>query len=793
MQLKILKFLFILLILSPFYLLSQSQQETVYQIAGISVDGNNFVQDETIIALSGIEVGSELKIPFDEELTNAIKKLWGRKQFSSVDIKIDKITTFGVFLLIEVEENSRLDEIIIKNNKEIDEDDIKEAIDKTTGDILSGYDVYLIKKDVKKFYNEEGLQFAKVQSDIYDSDREKFVNLELYIDEGNEFYVNSIEFEGNSDFSDSDLASAFDDTKTTSWYEFWASSKFNKEEYTKDIELLKKFFKKEGYIDGEVISDSVIYNEESETIDIKIKVHEGKKLYIRNIEFQGNTVFPDRMLVERLEMEKGETYDLEKFEQNLRMNEAQTDASSLYNNTGYLFAEFRKTETRIPEDSVDILIKVFENERVKVRKVNIIGNFKTKDKVIRRELYVRPGDYFNRKALIESVKALGVLNYFNPEALRPDVKPVPTDKTQVDIEFSVEERSTDTFNASIGFAGSFGLTGMLGFTFNNFSLTEPLRGGGGEVFNFNWEFGQFSRYQNFHIGYTQPWLMDVPTTVGFNLFRRKLNYSSSYRYTTTGASINGGRRFKWPDNYFRGNWSLRYQLNDVAEGTSSAYYRPGISNEVTIGQSISRISLNNMFFPTVGSNFNLKTNFALGALGIGNTDYLKNELNFDMYSPLLTVAEQDRVVLYTGVKMGYITSLSDDPDNVISPIELYRMGGNGLGGLGVTPLRGYEDNSVNNIGGQLVAKYTAELRLAISMNPMPLFVYGFAEAGNVWNEFGEVDPFKLKRSAGVGLQILMMPLGVIGFSYGYGFDSPSSEFGLEPSGWKFLFHLGNNQ
>jgi len=793
MQLKSLKVLFFIFLFSYFSLLAQDIEEATYKIVGISVEGNNFVQEETIIALSGIEVGTDLNIPYDEKISIAIKKLWGRKQFSSVEIKIDKITSFGIFILIEVKENERLNEIVIKNNKELDEEDIKEAIDRTRGDILSGYDIYLIEKDIKELYNEEGLQFVELETEISDSERDYYLDLELYIEEGNEFYVESIDFEGNSKFDNSDLAGAFNDTKTTSWYQFWASSKFNKDEYIKDIELLNKFFKKEGFIDGEVISDTVIYDQENATVNILIKINEGEQLHVRNIEFDGNTVFPDIMLIERLEFVKGDKYDLEKFEQNLRMNEAQTDASSLYSNTGYLFADFKKTETRIAKDSVDILIKVFENDRVKVRKVNIVGNIKTKDKVIRRELYVRPGDFFNRKALIESVKALGVLNYFNQEALRPDVKPVASDKTQVDVEFRVEERSTDTFNASIGFAGTFGLTGSVGFTFNNFSLFEPLKGGGGEVFNFNWEFGQFSRYQNFSIGYSQPWLMDKPTTVGFNLFRRKLNYSATYRYTTTGLSINGGRRFKWPDNYFRGNWSLRYQVNDVAEGTTSAYYRPGLSDEITLGQSISRISLNNTFFPTVGSRFNFRTNFAIGALGIGNTDYLKNELNFDMYSPLLTVAEQDRVVLYTGVKMGYITSLSDDPENVISPIEMYRMGGNGLGGFGVTPLRGYEDNSVNDIGGQLLSKYTVELRVAVSLDPMPLFVYGFSEAGNVWNDFGDVDPFKLKRSAGVGLQILMMPLGVIGFSYGYGFDSPSDEFGLNPSGWVFLFHLGNNQ
>ncbi len=486
----------------------------------------------------------------------------------------------------------------------------------------------------------------------------------------------------------------------------------------------------------------------------------------------------------RLEFESGDVYDDEKFSLNLQGNQESTDALSLYMDNGYLQARMEPKIKKISADSIDIEISVYEGDRYKIGRVEIAGNDKTKDKVIRRELFTRPGEFFDRSAIIRSIRALGMMNYFNPEALKPDVKPSEIDATSVDIIYKVEERSTDTFNASLGFAGSFGLTLSAGITLNNFSITEPLFGGAGQVFNLNAEIGQITRYRNLSLGFTEPWLFDEPTTVGFNIYDSQLRYN--YDIRRTGIAVNFGRRFKWPDDYFRGDWSARVQLNDI--GTeSSYYYRPGKYSEVSISQRISRISLNNLFFPTVGSRFSFSTDFAMGALGIGSTDYLKNELSYETFLPLVSVAGLDRVVLYVSSKLGYVAGIKSD--TTLSPIELYLMGGNGLSGFGVTPLRGYDDNTIGpTTGSKVLAKHTAELRFALSLNPMPIYFYGFAEAGNVWQSLRKTDPFDLKRAAGVGIQMLINPIGIFGFSYGYGFDPITG--GEQPSGWRFLFHLG---
>jgi len=771
-------------LLFPFILTAQSQN-TIYKVAGIDVAGNQFTDKQTIIAISGLMIGEQLEFPGSGQnrLQAAIKNLWERKQFSDVQILIDKKIGNEIFLLIKVQENPRLNKIIVENNKELTKDEIVKKIGKNRGEVISNYDIYLAKHKLKNLYTDEGMFFTKVNTNLKNTDTANYSNLIINVDEGVEYHVSSIEFEGNKEFTDSKLASTFDDTHTKSWWQFWRSSKFDMKEYESDKKLLETFFKKNGYVDAQIIKDTLIYDDNSETVKIKIWVYEGKKIYLRNIHFDGNTVYPEEELIRHLDFKKGDPYDKDRFDKNLHQNEDNSDVTSLYADNGYLAANLIPQEKRIDDDSVDVTIKVFERQRVRIRRVIIKGNTKTKDKVIRRELFTRPGDYFDRSAIIRSIRALGVMQYFNPEALKPDIKPV--DNETVDLLYKVEERSTDQFNASIGFMGTFGLTGSVGLTFNNFSLAEPLRGGGGQILNLTAQFGQANRYQQYSIGFTEPWLFDEPTTVGFNLYYSWIRYTY-LNIRRKGGVINLGRRFYWPDDYFRGDWSIRVQENYV-EGDAGYYYRSGLSNEITLGQTISRTSFNSLFFPSVGSKFSLSTYFAMGALGLGNTDYLKDQLQFDMVSPLMQIDGNDRLVLFLSTNIGYIASFKSD--TMISPIELFSMGGNGLSGFGVTPLRGYDDHSIGPIsGGKSLIRHIIELRFAISLDPMPVYFYTFAEAGNVWANLKDTNPFDLKRSAGIGIQLMIQPIGIIGFSYGYGFDPVRNN--TQPGGWKFLFHLG---
>jgi outer membrane protein insertion porin family len=775
---------FLFLLLSLAYYLSFAQTQKTYTIADITVEGNTFADPQTIISLSGLNRGDQLTYPYDNKLQKAIKNLWSRRQFADVQILVDKISGDYIFLVIKIKEFPRISELIIKNNKSVSKEDLAKLINKNRGDIISKYELYQIEQKIKKKYQDEGLPFAQVKAELVPSDTQNYLRLVIDIDEGFKYKVKSITFVGIKQFSNDDLAGAFEDTKTKKWWQFWRSAKFEPQKYEKDKESLIKYCRNNGFIDFEILGDTIIYDDKEKVVHLKIFVNEGKKYYFRNIYFLGNTVFPSEALLRRLDITKGEVYNEEKLQQNLNGNKENTDAMSLYFDNGYLFARSDIQEIRVEPDSIDLYIRVYEGNRVTIRKVDIVGNTKTKDKVIRRELYTYPGDYFNRSAIIKSVKALGLLNYFNPETLRPDVKMV--DNTKVDIVYHVEERSTDTFNASIGFAGSFGLTGAIGFSFNNFSLLEPLKGGGGQLFNFNLEFGQANRYRTISLGFTEPWLFDEPTTLGFNVYDTRIIYDP-IDLRRTGMGINLGRRLRWPDDYFRIDGGIRIQRNSVGAGYSN-YYRPGVTTELTLSESISRISLDNIFFPTSGSRFVWSNDLALGAFGIGTTDFFKTQLRFEINQTVLKINELPRVVLNVTSNWGYITGIKTDTS--INPIELYFMGGTGLSsGFPVTPLRGYPDQSIGpRAGGKVLARHFAELRFAVSLDPMPIYFYGFVEAGNVWNQLSQTDPFNLKRSAGVGVQIFLQAIGIIGFSYGYGFDKTDDTGQI--SGWRFLFHIG---
>lgn len=766
-------------------------EKKTYKLAGVTVEGNSFVSDETIIAIAALYPGKTLTFPLDgNDLSyrNAIKNLWKRDEFSNIEIIVDRVIGDDIYLTIKVTEWDRVGGIEISNNKKIDVEDIKEALDKNKGDVVSNYDLYLGEKKIRNLYLEDGYSVDTVDISLEKLDDSIYDSLFVYIEEGPKLKVKEIVFIGNNELTAKELEKAIDENDTKQWWEIWKSSKFLANKLEEDRKLIEEYCHEKGFVDAVVESPKVQIDKENKSVKLVFNMHEGQKQFVRNINFAGNTVFKEEHLLRRLDFQKGEPYDSKRFEANLFGNEKQSDALSLYLDNGYLRANFDPRETRIGKDSVDIEIRVMENERYKFNRINIKGNDRTLDKVIRRDLYTIPGNYFSRSGVIRSIRQLNVMNYFNPEKLTPEVEPAVSDATTVDVTYNVEERSTDTINASIGFAGSFGLMVQAGLTFNNFSIKEPFQAGGGQRLNLSVQYGQQNMYNSFSVGFTEPWLFDKPITVGIVAYSRYQNYST-INLRSSGITTNFGRRFKWPDDYWRGDWSFRVQQNDnlLDNNFYSMYYRNGKYTEFTIDQRFSRTSQNHMFFPSNGSRFELKTAFAMGSVGIGETDYLKNELKFEMYNPLWAYEGQNKLVFMSSANVGYVTGIKSD--TTMNQIELYRMGGNGLSGFGTIPLRGYPDNGVGSeYGNKLMSKYVAELRFALSMDPMPIYFYGFAEAGNVWQDIESCDPFKLQRSAGIGVQMMIQALGNIGFSYGYGFDPIIT--GEGDAGWKFLFHLG---
>jgi len=547
-----------------------AQQQEVYKILGISVEGNTVVQPSAIIANSGLKVGDEISFTrvgniliSGDKIRNAIKQLWALRVFKKVSIEIENQVGDGVYLLIRVEEYPRLDDVIVEGAKAISVKDIKNKINLVRGQVIAENRLTSIANDIRKAYEEKGYFLVDVKFDIIPT-KEGRANLKVSINEGKKISIKKIIFEGNVKVKDGDLKGEMKDTKEKKWWMFWRTAKFDRKKYEEDKKKIIEYYRKKGFKDATILDDSVYVDEKRENLFIKIKLFEGPQYKIRNITWEGNTIFDDKILSDRLGFKSGEVYNREKFERNLYGNEQQTDVASLYLDNGYLTMSMQPEEVRVAEDTLDIVIHVFEGKQFRIRRVDIKGNTKTKDKVIRRELYTVPGKYFSRSDIVRSIRNLAVLNYFNPEKLKPDYRMV-SDST-VDLTYEVEEKSSDTFNASVGYS-SFGLIGSIGVTFNNFSITEPWRGGDGQMLNFEWVFGRYD-YRTFSLGFREPWFRDTPTSVGFNIVDTR--YAFGYELRQTGGSFSLGKRLRWPDDYFRIDYIFGFQIYDVS-GTSGYY------------------------------------------------------------------------------------------------------------------------------------------------------------------------------------------------------------------------------
>lgn len=807
-------------------LLFSQQQKVSYKILGISVTGNKSADATTIIANTGLRVNDEISIPSDQA-NNAIKRLWNLGIFEDVQLAIEKNVADGIFLQIMVKEYSRLEKIVFRGYDELSEDDLNKKVSIVRGQTLKPQEISRIITKIKAEYEEEGYLNAQItpskylffQADTseneitvtwrnekdlsqeyqstYELDKSSTINsisrvkdrvlLIMDIEEGDEVTINQIRFNGNVAFDDDDLKSEFDETGETKWWKFWKSAKFKRDKFEKDKDLLQKFYQKKGYRDFTVLKDTTILSADRKTIDVVVDVYEGNEYKVRNVIWEGNSVYPSEELDARLDLKRGAVFDYEKFEQNLRFNEKQSDVSSLYQDNGYLTAQIDPKEEKVASDSVDIRIKVIEGSRFKIGKVDVQGNDKTKDKVIRRELYTIPGSYFSRGYIMRSIQQLANLQYFNSEQLyKTGVDYKPVSDSIVNLAFKVEEKSSDYLNASVGYSGAFGFSGSVGFTLTNFSILEPFRMGGGQVLNFNWQFGVGNFYRTFSLGFTEPWFMDTPTSLGFDLFDTRQRYV--YDLRQSGITLRTGRRLTWPDDFFYVNAMLRFQYNDVIDG--QGIYQTGLTRQYTFGVGIARTDIDNPIFPATGSKISLNGEITGGPFLPGNVDYYKLDLKAEWYKPLF---KSKRFVLYSSAEIGYIGELVDNTP--IQPFEYYYMGGSGLI-IATTPLRGYDDRSLGSvdavsssvIGSRVMTKFTTEFRVALAMEPIPIYLLAFAEAGNVFENLKTTNFFDLKRSVGVGARILLNPIGLIGFDYGYGFDRKSVD-GQAPQ-WMFHFQFG---
>jgi outer membrane protein insertion porin family len=753
-----------------FFIVTESQaQPKSIRILGISVEGNETTDANMIRLSSGISAGTEITA---DGIQEAIRQLWRLDLFSDIQLIIDRELSDGIYLTIKVDEYPRLESVELSGNKKLKKDKIDEIIGFYSSQVVSPSLLTRAKNKLLDNYKEKGFLLADIQTSTTPGKKDSSrVVVHFHFNEGKKVQIKKINFYGNNAFEDKKLRKQFKKTKEDRWYR---GADFDKKEYEEDLTKLLEFYNNEGYRDAEILRDSLYYSEAKDEMFIDIWVFEGPRYNFGDITWEGNNLFTDERLTASLGFKKGDVYSKKKLDEAIFQK-----VGSLYYDSGYIYATASPRIDVAEDNELDVHFIVSEGKQAKVNEITISGNTKTKEKVIRRELRIYPGDTFSRSLLERSQREVWMLNYF--ANVEPKVNPI--DEEKVDLEFKVEEKSTDTANMSAGWSERDKLIGSVGVAMANLF-------GNGQQLSFDWNFGRY--YRSFNIGFTEPWLFDTPTLAGFSFYDTKRDASYyGYKQTSRGVSMRIGRRLRWPDNFFRGDWIYRLDqtnLSDFNEYIIENNYSIALEDwpltSSSITQIISRNSLDRPEFPTAGSEFSLSTEIAGVALG-GNVDYHKHSLRFDWFNPAFW-----KLVLYTSFQAGYMEGIGNN--GRIPYLEYFFVGGGGLSRS--IPLRGYDDPlsgySSLNEGGKTMLKYTAELRIPIAPNPT-IFALLFAEAGNTWLNFKYMDPFNMRRSVGIGARVFMPMIGIIGFDYGYGFDRVDSSGNPDPK-WKMHFVFGRS-
>nr|WP_240471267.1 POTRA domain-containing protein [Mesoflavibacter zeaxanthinifaciens] len=823
-----------------------------YNLAGISVKGNTTFSEQTIITYSGLRKDTEIQIP-GEQISNAIKKLWSSNLFSDIEVYLVKTEGKDAFLEIRLSDLPELNEINItgvkKNKKEtiIKENKLLKGT-KVTENLVTTTRNYLENK-----YRKDGFLNADVKVNttevVSDSTFKPQVNMFVAVDKGEKVKVKKINFEGNEVLSDKKLRKAMKNTKQKNPIRIFKRSKFIEADYKEDLSSIVDKYKEIGYRDARIISDTLTYNGE-ETVSLDIKVEEGEKYTFGDITFIGNTVYSDEFLKRKLRIEKGDTYN--GIELQKRIADASSpdadDLTNLYQNNGYLFSTINPVEVNADGNVIDMEIRISEGKPAYFNKVTVVGNNKTNDHVIYREIRTRPGELYSKENVVRTIRELSQLGFFDAEQLTPNFKNVNPDEGTVDMEYSVVESGSSQIELQGGYGGG-GFIGTLGLSFNNFSLKDifkkdaytPIPMGDGQRLALRLQASRF--FQTYSFQFSEPWLggkkpvqfsTSISQTKQFLYNPLTQNADKDRRFNITGITFGLAKRLSVPDDYFTLSQAVSFQHYNLKNYNTGLFtFGDGYSNNLSYTIGLTRNNtFNDPIFPMGGSNFSITAKMSLPYSVFNNVDYeaLKQEredniaiindsnstvsesnaassrvseidqerfkwLEFykvkfkgDWYTRLV-----DKLVLRPSVEFGFLGAYNQDRG--IIPFERFFVGGDGLGnysldGREAIALRGYQNQSLSTQdGGTIYNKFSLELRYPITLKQSAkIYALTFLEAGNSYNDFRSYDPFELKRSAGFGVRIFMPAFGLLGIDFGHGFDPQPGE--TSKHGWETHFIIG---
>ncbi len=775
-----------------------------YKIAGINITGVKFLDPNALIGISGLRVGQMVDIP-GEEITAAAKKLWSQGLFSDVRILYDKIEGDNVWLTIYLQERPRLSSINFIGIKNSESEDLLEKINIPVGSQVTSHVINSAKNILTEYYVEKGFLNTVVSINQKDDpDSPNNVVLNISIDKREKVKINEIVFVGAESFKKGRLLKALKETKQRDLNIFKAS-KYIEDNFEADKQLLVDFYNENGYRDFEILSDSVFAISE-DRIGILINVSEGNQYYLRSVDWVGNSVYPKEFLTTVLSIPPGSIYNQTQL--NKRLNDDEDAVSSVYLDKGYLFSRLDPIEARIDGDSIDLEVRVTEGDQAYLNNIFIVGNTRTNEHVVRRELTTLPGDLFSKSNIIRSARQIGVLGHFDPEKIVPQPLPDPDNGT-VDILYNLEERANDQFEISGGWGAGM-IVGTIGVRFTNFSMKKffdlkewkPYPSGDGQSLSLRMQTNG-KLYQSYSVSFMEPWLGGVkPNSLSVSMYRSVMSDGkartdpSRQSMITDGVSLGFGRRLKWPDDYFSLYNEVNYQRYHLSNYERIRFlYTNGVSNLLSFTTRVTRFSAGpNPIYPTEGSTFSFSLQLTPPYSLINPKFYTsvdaadkykwiefhKWTIKGDYFFKPGRVDSKSKFVINPKFAFSYIGYYNEDIGP--SPFENFAMGGDGMTGYQyygreIIPMRGYENESLTprsptgTPSGNLYAKATLELRYPITLNPQAS-IYGlvFVETGKAWYQLSEFNPFKMYRSAGLGLRANLPMFGLLGIDWAYGYD-----------------------
>lgn len=794
----------------------------LYHIRNVNVHGVEHLDHNQLRAAAGLIPGDSIYLP-SAYISNSISRLWSQRYFSDVKIGAS-IEGDSLDLELFLQERPRVYQwfIVGEGIGRSKQKDLLEKLKLKRGSELSDYIIDRSERLIKKDFADKGFRNTEVKT-IIENDTliQNAVNVTFQVTKNEKVKVGKITFEGNEQFDDKRLRKTFKKTRQKSWNIF-KSSKFKADEYKEDKNLLLDFYNSRGYRNATILSDS-IYSLSDNRIGIHVKLTEGEKFYIRDVRWVGNSVYETDYLQRMFGVKKGDTYDKKSMHKRLgvgrEMDPEAQSVASIYQNSGYLMSQVDPTEIVVGKDSIDIEVRIFEGKPFTINEVGISGNIRVDDEAIRRELAIYPGMLYDRSLLMYTLRQLMGMGHFDAESLQPDIQPVTDDL--VNVNFPLTETASDQFNIAGGW-GSGSFVGSVGITLNNLSTRNMFKKGTWRPYPMgqNQKFsisGQTNGtyYKAIAASFTDPWVggrKPNSLTVSAHWSEQNNAYyiwqSSTMHFRTLGIALGLGKRLKWPDPnftlYVEGQYR-RYALKNW----DYFIMKNGVAHELSVKVAFGRSTIDQPIYPRKGSEFSITATLTPPYSAWDGKDYSDSSMpDNERYKWIeyhrwelkgkwfQSLSNNGDLVLMAAAEMGYLGNYNRHKK---SPFQRFEVGGDGMSGytiygVDIIGLRGYDDGALDPINSNYSMaynKYTVELRYPIILKPSSqIFVLGFLEGGSGFNSWREFSPFKIKRSAGLGVRVYLPIVGQLGLDWGWGFDAPMGD--TRRSGGHFHFTLGQS-